>query len=127
MGIPEDYFRLTGETMGQACERMKHTHTIKATAQLIGYSTASGLQFALRQRGIEIDWPTSIPARANHRNRISDAELDRFIALRHSGIPGAEAARRVGRDLRAISRVLGQRRPGIQFERAPCRHQARAA
>lgn len=56
MGIPEDYYRATGETMGQACRRLAPTETITSVALAIGYDSAGKLRKALADRGIPNPW-----------------------------------------------------------------------
>ncbi len=117
MGIPEDYYRATGETMGQACRRLAPTTQIKIIAEIIGYRSATALQAALKARGIEITWSTTHPRRGGQRDRVTDAELDRWIALRHAGMRGEDAAKAVGRCQRALQKQLKARRPGQTFKR----------
>jgi len=118
MGIPEDYYRATGETMGQACRRLAPTLSAKIIAERIGFASASGLRAALKARGIEIDWPHSNMARGSGaRDRITDEELDQFVSLRRGGMGRDAAASVVGRDRRSIERVLAKRRPGTSLKR----------
>lgn len=126
MGIPEDYYRATGETMGQACRRLAATTPINTIAQIIGYTSASGLRYALEARGIEIDWPEhykrpeprqrpsrrrdpSIP-HGNSRPRTYTPEMiGRFQALRDEGLSISAAAAELGVHEANMLRAIRQR------------------
>jgi len=114
MNIVEDHFQRTGETLRQACERMRHTHTITQAAYEIGFDTTDALQAALRKRGIRIEWALS-PFRPRPELHIPDQTLDRFITLRQMGYGTREAADLVGRCPHSIQRSLRTRRPGLKL------------
>lgn len=112
MGIPEDYYRATGETMGQACRRLAPTETITAVALTIGYDSAGKLRKALADRGIAIDWQVRGPRNRPCLPEPTNEQLDAYLAARREGLTPIEAGRKAGRFYQAIHKALRARRPG---------------
>lgn len=113
MGIPEDYYRATGETMGQACRRLAPTETITTVALAIGYDSASHLRKVLADRGIVIDWQVRGPSKPRKcLPEPTKEQLDAYLAARREGLTPAESGKKAGRYYQAIHKTLRARRPG---------------
>jgi len=124
MTIADDYYADAGETVGQACVRMHAAgFGIERAALLIGYATSSDLRKHLARRGLECPWPrnTYQDRRGRPPIRITDAAMERYVAMRQSGVLAKAAAADVGFSSCQIVKAIQQRRPDLSLPRGRTR------
>ncbi len=124
MTIAEDYFADAGETVGQAVKRMHADgFSIERASQMIGYCTSSDLRKYLARRGLECPWPknTYRGRRGHPPIKITDAVMERYVAMRHSGVFAKDAAADVGFNADQIRKAIQQRRPDLSLPRGRTR------
>lgn len=115
--IAHQYFQDTGETVGQAVERMYGAgYSIAHASAEIGYSTSAELRQVLQRRGLDCPWPPGRPAYYRHRDAIRPTMVDQYIALRRRGYTCADAAQRVGRSEGGLREAVRRMRPEVYAE-----------
>lgn len=117
MTIASDYYARTGESVIEACKRL-HTEGIKVdrASQLIGFCSSSDLRKWLSKRDLPCPWPKKPhPNRGRPPIKITDAMMEQYAALRHSGVPAPEAAKAVGKSPTHIRHAIYARRPDIKL------------
>lgn len=117
MTIASDYYARTGESVIEAVKRL-HTEGIKVerAAQQIGFYSSSDLRKWLSKRGLSCPWPKKPhPNRGRPPIKITDAMMEQYAALRHSGVSAPEAAKAVGKSPTHIRHAIHARRPDIKL------------
>lgn len=117
MTIASDYYARTGESVIEACKRL-HAEGIKVdrAAQLIGFCSSSDLRKWLSKRELPCPWPKNPhPNRGRPPIKITDAMMEQYAALRHSGVSAQEAAESVGKSPTHIRHAIYSRRPDIKL------------
>lgn len=115
MTIADDFFQLTGKTVGQkAAEFYREGWPIEHAAHYMGYACSTDLRRYLSTRGIPCPWPlTQRQASTSLKRAVTDAEIERYALLRLRGSSAVDAARQVRHHVRTMREMLKVRRPEL--------------
>lgn len=110
---PEEYYKATGETIGQAVARLHKTMGIEHAAHYVGFASATDLRRYLSRRGIPDPWPLAYRGK-RQRHRVSDADMIEYCRRVLRGEPRGA----VERDMGFGACVLAQKLRRVSVERA---------
>lgn len=110
---PEEYYKTTGETIGQAVARIHKTMGIEHAAHYVGFASSTDLRRYLESRGIPDPWPLAYRGK-RQRHRVSDEDMVTYCRRVLRGEHRGE----VERDMGFGSCVLRQKFRRVPAERA---------
>lgn len=111
--IPEEYYKATGETIGQAVARLHKTMGVEHAAHYVGFASATDLRRYLARRGIPDPWPMAYRGK-RQRHRVSDEDMVEYCRRIIRGEPKGKAERDMGYG----ACVLSQKLRRVSAERA---------
>jgi len=114
--IATEYLADTGETVGQACERLAAAGVPMNTAAVeIGYYSSSDLRKYLERRGLHCPWPKDLTRKRGHPpERVTDAQAEHYAAMRAQGVPPLQAAEGTGHTPAQLRNAI-KRRPDLRL------------
>ena len=92
---PEEYYKVTGETIGQAVARIHKTMSVEHAAHYIGFVSSTDLRRYLARRGIPDPWPLVYRGKRKH-HRISEEAMVEYCRRILRGEPKGKAERDMG-------------------------------
>ena len=110
---PEQYYKATGETIGQAVARLHKTAGIEYVAHYVGFASATDLRRYLARRGIPDPWPLAYRGK-RQRHRVSEQDMVEYCRRIIRGEPKGEAEKNMGYG----RYVLRQKMRRVSAERA---------
>lgn len=110
---PEEYYKSTGETIGQAVARIHKTMGVEHAAHYVGFASATDLRRYLARRGIPDPWPMAYRGK-RQRHRVSDEDMVEYCRRIIRGEPKGKAERDMGYG----ACVLSQKMRRVSAERA---------
>ena len=110
---PEEYYKVTGETIGQAVARLHKTVGIEYAAHYVGFASATDLRRYLARRGIPDPWPLAYRGKRQH-HRVSEQDMVEYCRRIIRGEPKGEAEKDMGYG----RYVLRQKMRRVSAERA---------
>lgn len=110
-----EYMAETGESFTAAVRRLAKTHTVTAAARELGYSGPTALQYALRVRGIDVEFRPG-------RRRLPREAVERYACLRLDGVPSRRAAAEVGYCDRTLRNAVAREFPQLAGRLPNTRH-----
>lgn len=110
---PEEYYKATGETIGQAVARIHKTMGVEHAAHYVGFASATDLRRYLARRGIQDPWPMAYRGK-RQRHRVSDEDMVEYCRRIIRGEPKGKAERDMGYG----ACVLSQKMRRVSAERA---------
>lgn len=119
----DEYFKSTGETIGQAVARIHTTMGVEHAAHYVGFASATDLRRYLARRGIPDPWPMAYRGK-RQRHRVSDEDMVEYCRRIIRGEPKGKAERDMGYGACVLSqklrRVSAERAEGW-WEKARCK------
>lgn len=110
---PEEYYKATGETVGQAVARLHKTMGVEHAAHYVGFASSTDLRRYLARRGIPDPWPMAYRGK-RQRHRVSDEDMVEYCRRIIRGEPKGKAERDMGYG----ACVLSQKLRRVSAERA---------
>lgn len=92
---PDEYYKTTGETIGQAVARLHKTVGIEYAAHYVGFASATDLRRYLARRGIPDPWPLAYRGKRQH-HRVSEQDMVEYCRRIIRGEPKGEAEKNMG-------------------------------
>lgn len=110
------YRQETGRSFFEDVATLARKHCASRVAAMVGVSSAWNLQLILQRYGKHVEFQPGRSApepKEAQLTRITEGEVDRYIAARLSGASGASAAAAVGRTRAAMWRAVKRLRPEV--------------
>ena len=109
---PDEYYKTTGETIGQAVARLHKTVGVEYAAHYVGFASATDLRRYLARRGIPDPWPLAYRGK-RQRHRVSEEDMVEYCRRILRGEPKMKAEKDMGYG----AYVLAQKMRRVSAER----------